>query len=69
MEESKRVLHEGAYDPIVTKEQRVKANAPAKARQMLGQPKHMVPYLLAGFIKCSKCGLSFQGQSTLWILR
>ena len=64
MDKSKWVLKEDAHDPIVTKEQWVKANTNSRVRKSQGKPKHTVPYLLTGLIKCVKCGFSFQGQST-----
>jgi DNA invertase Pin-like site-specific DNA recombinase len=64
MDKSKWVLQEGAHDPIVTKEEWIKANTPSKTRKLLCQPKPLVPYLLTGLIKCDKCGFAFQGQST-----
>ncbi len=53
-----------AHDPIVTLEQWEKANSSGHTHHMSGKPRCNVPYLLTGIIKCSRCGYSFQGQST-----
>ena len=54
---------ESAHDPIVTKEQWLRANSVNQSAKP-GQSKVKAPYLLSNLIVCKRCGFHFQGQTT-----
>jgi hypothetical protein len=57
------VTIENAHPAIISKETWEQANRRSQAT-ILSKPKHDVPYLLTGLIRCGNCGSPFQGHST-----
>jgi site-specific DNA recombinase len=63
-EKEKWSVHENAHPAIVSKETWESANPEKPKNRDRQKPRHNVPYLLSGLMRCAKCGHHFQGQST-----